>query len=75
MRGQYAFKHLETEILRHVAKGRAMRSVVYWIMLGNEEDLPKIRSRQSIHRADFKVVAKYLRTVYSVMKPKEQNNV
>ena len=72
---QIAFQYVETEIMRHVAKGRAMRSVVYWIMLGNEEDLPKIKSRQSIHRADFRVVAKYLRTIYSVMKPKEQSNV
>lgn len=62
----YFDSYLGNEILKHVHKGCGMLEATFRVM-GHEDDLPKVRGRKNIHRADFRVVAKYLRTIYSVM--------
>lgn len=68
MRTQVAFQHIEDEILRYVSRGVHTREALFYIFQRPEpREIEKIAGRHSLYRADFRIVAKYLRTIYSVM--------
>lgn len=59
-------RYVVDAILKHVNKGVKLHVATFYILL-YPEDLSKVRGRKEISRIDFRVVAKYLRTIYSVM--------
>lgn len=61
----YANIYMVTVALQHLTKGMGLRTATFYLLLHN--DLLKVHGRKEISRIDFRVVAKYLRNIYSVM--------
>jgi len=66
MEQEYGDRYLNYVILQHLAKGIGLRTATFYLLLC-ADDLDKVKGRKEISRIDFRVVTKYMRTVYSVM--------
>jgi hypothetical protein len=63
---EYGDKYVISVLMQHLTKGVGLRTATFYLLL-RPGDLDKVHGRREISRVDFRVVAKYLRTIYCVM--------